>query len=226
LEFRVADISSTKEVNTLYKVFRESGLTLHALINVAGVQPPIGAFEQLDPDDWDRNLSINLSGTVNMIRGALPFFKSAEGGKIINFSGGGATSSRPNFSAYAVSKTAVVRLTEILAEELREYNIDVNAVAPGAINTGMLDEIIEAGARAGDEHERARKRKSEGGDPIERIVDLCRFLISSESNGITGKLLSAIWDDYKSTAFLKRLKEDPDFCTLRRIDAINFDHIN
>ena len=222
----MADISSTKEVNTLYKVFRESGLTLHALINVAGVQPPIGAFEQLDPDDWDRNLSINLSGTVNMIRGALPFFKSAEGGKIINFSGGGATSSRPNFSAYAVSKTAVVRLTEILAEELREYNIDVNAVAPGAINTGMLDEIIEAGARAGDEHERARKRKSEGGDPIERIVDLCRFLISSESNGITGKLLSAIWDDYKSTAFLKRLKEDPDFCTLRRIDAINFDHIN
>lgn len=222
----MADISSTKEVNTLYKVFRESGLTLHALINVAGVQPPIGAFEQLDPDDWDRNLSINLSGTVNMIRGALPFFKSAEGGKIINFSGGGATSSRPNFSAYAVSKTAVVRLTEILAEELREYNIDVNAVAPGAINTGMLDEIIEAGARAGDEHERARKRKSEGGDPIERIVDLCRFLISSESDGITGKLLSAIWDDYKSTAFLKRLKEDPDFCTLRRIDAINFDHIN
>lgn len=222
----MADISSTKEVNTLYKVFRESGLILHALINVAGVQPPIGAFEQLDPEDWDRNLSINLSGTINMIRGALPFFKSAESGKIINFSGGGATSSRPNFSAYAVSKTAVVRLTEILAEELREYNIDVNAVAPGAINTGMLDEIIEAGARAGDEHERARKRKSEGGDPIERIVDLCRFLISSESDGISGKLLSAIWDDYKNTAFLERLTEDPDFCTLRRIDAINFDHIN
>ena len=222
----MADISSAKEVNTLYKEFRESGLTLHALINAAGVQPPIGAFELLDPKDWDRNLSINLFGTINMIRGVLPFFKSAEGGKIINFSGGGATSSRPNFSAYAVSKTAVVRLTEILAEELREYKIDVNAVAPGAINTGMLDEIIEAGAQAGDEHERARKRKSEGGDPIERIVELCRFLISSESVGVTGKLLSAIWDDYKSEVFLDRLRRDPDFCTLRRIDAINFDHIN
>ena len=221
----MADISSAKEVNTLYNEFRESGLTLRALINAAGVQSPIGTFEQLDPEDWNRNISINLFGTVNMIRGALPFFKSAEGGKIINFSGGGATSSRPNFSAYAVSKTAVVRLTEILAEELREYNIDLNAVAPGAINTCMLDEIIEAGTQAGDEHEKARKLKSEGGDPVEKIVNLCRFLISSESDGISGKLISAIWDNFDDENFISRLKTDDDFCTLRRIDSLNFDQI-
>ena len=212
-----------EEVTAFYQEICESGLTLHALINVAGVQPPIGAFEQSALEDWDRNISINLSGTVNMIRGVLPFIKSAEGGKIINFSGGGATFSRPNFSAYAVSKTAVVRLTEILAAELRRYNIDVNAVAPGAINTVMLDEIIEAGAQAGDEHEKARKRKNEGGDPVDRIIDLCRFLISSESDGISGKLISAIWDDYKDAKFLERLKTDSDFCTLRRIDAINYE---
>jgi|TARA_Y100000310_G_scaffold212219_1_gene213051 NAD(P)-dependent dehydrogenase (short-subunit alcohol dehydrogenase family) len=222
LEFREVDISSAKEVNTLYHEFSESGLTLHALINAAGVQHPISSFEQLELEDWDRNLSINLSGTVNMIHGALPFFKSAEGGKIANFSGGGATSSRPNFSAYAVSKTAVVRLSEILAEELREYKIDVNAVAPGAINTGMLDEIIEAGAQAGDEHERAHKRKSEGGDPVERIVDLCRFLISSDSDGISGKLISAIWDPWEEETFQERLRRDNDFATLRRIDGKSF----
>lgn len=161
-----------------------------------------------------------------MIRGSLPFFKSARGGKIINFSGGGATSSRPNFSAYAVSKTAVVRLTEILAEELSEYNIDVNAVAPGVINTGMLDEIVEAGAKAGEEYKRALERSEEGGDSVEKIVDLCRFLISSESDGISGKLISAIWDDYRNPTFSERLRTDSDFCTLRRIDAINFDQIN
>ena len=226
IEFCETDISSANEVNIFYKELRESGIELHALINAAGVQTPIGTFEQIDTKDWEKNLSINLFGTINMIRGALPFFKSARCGKIINFSGGGATSSRPNFSAYAVSKTAIVRLTEILAEELREYKIDVNAVAPGAINTGMLDEIIEAGAEAGKEHETARKRKREGGDSVERIVNLCRFLISLESDGITGKLLSAIWDDYNSKGFLERLMEDSDFCTLRRIDAINFDYIN
>ena len=220
------DISSVEEVNTLYKDFRESGLRLNALINAAGVQPPIGEFEHNSPDDWESNISINLSGTVNMIRGALPFFKRTGGGKIINFSGGGATSSRPNFSAYAVSKTAVVRLTEILAEELSEYNIDVNAVAPGAINTGMLDEIIEAGAKAGEEYKGALKRSKEWGDPVEKVVVLCHFLISSESDRISGKLISAIWDDYKSDVFLERLRQDSDFCTLRRIDAINFDRIN
>lgn len=161
-----------------------------------------------------------------MIRGAIPLFKKAGKGKIINFSGGGATSSRSNFSAYAVSKTAVVRLTEILAEEFSRYNIDVNAVAPGAINTGMLDEIIEACAKAGEEYKRALERSREGGDPVEKVVELCRFLISPESDGISGKLISAIWDDYKSETFLERLRRDPDFCTLRRIDAINYDRIN
>jgi len=219
------DISSAEEVNTLYQNFRESFLTLNALINVAGIQPPIGRFELNDPDDWVQNLSINLLGTANMIRGAIPLFKTVGYGKIINFSGGGATSSRPNFSSYAVSKTAVVRLTEILAEELSEYNIDVNAVAPGAINTGLLDEVIVAGAQAGDEYKSALKRKNEGGDPIDKIVDLCRFLVSSASYGISGKLISAVWDDYKNKTFLERLRKDSDFCTLRRIDAINFDRI-
>ena len=90
------------------------------------------------------------------------------------------------------------------------------------INTGMLDEIIGAGAQAGDEYERAHKQKSEGGDPIDNIVDLCRFLISSESDGISGKLISAIWDDYKSSEFIERVRIDSNFCPLRRIDSRNY----
>ena len=86
------------------------------------------------------------------------------------------------------------------------------------INTGMLDEIIEAGAQAGDEYERAHKQKSEGGDPVEKIVDLCRFLISLESDGISGKLISAIWDNFDDENFISWLKTDDDFFTLRRID--------
>ena len=154
-----------------------------------------------------------------------PYFNSKNEGKIINFSGGGATSSRSNFSSYAISKTAVLRFTEILAEELKGYNIDVNAVSPGSINTNMTDEVIDAGELAGNELDIAIRQKKEGGESTEKIVDLCRFLISEESNGISGKLISAIWDNYKDHTFIKRLKQNPDFCTLRRIDFINYESV-
>ena len=87
----------------------------------------------------------------------------------------------------------------------------------------MLDEIILAGRKAGKEYKDALLTKKTGGKSVKNIVDLCLYLLSSESDGVSGKLLSAIWDDYKNSTFLKRLKTDADFCTLRRIDMINYD---
>ena len=75
-------------------------------------------------------------------------------GKIIVISGGGAAHARPNFSAYAASKAAVVRLVETLAEEVRDRNIQVNCMAPGGTYTSMTDEIIDAGEAAGPEGDR------------------------------------------------------------------------
>ena len=223
VEFHKVDIASIEKVSNFYEQINNADLAIWGLINAAGIQSPIGIFDEADPQDWANNISVNLLGSANMMRGAIKIFKSSGRGKIINFSGGGATSSRPNFSAYAVSKTAIVRLTEVIAEELSEYNIDVNAVAPGVINTGMLQEILQAGATAGKEEEAAIQRKHSGGDPIENIVDLCKFLISDDSSGISGKLISAVWDDYRNDKYLIRIRKDADFCSLRRIDEKNFD---
>ena len=224
IQFCKADISNSQEVVNLFATLKQSEHPLYGIINAAGVQAPIGKFSENKMSEWLDNISINLLGTVNMIHGFMNVkIKGKQYRKIINFSGGGGTSSRPNFSAYAIAKTAVIRMTEILAEELIGNNIDVNAVAPGAINTNMLKEIIDAGPQAGDEYKIAFKRKNNRGGPINKIVDLCRFLISSESNGISGKLISAIWDDYKGSDFIERLRVDSDFCTLRRIDSINYD---
>ena len=227
IQFFKGDVSDNLQVMNIFSSIKKSEHDLYGLINMAGVQPPIGLFVDNNIDKWFDNLSINLLGTVNMIHGFLgKDSESKHCRKIINFSGGGATSSRPNLSAYSVSKIGVVKLTEILAFELNEKYIDINAVAPGAINTSMLQEIIDAGPMAGDEYKIALRRKKMGGDPIDKTVDLCRFLLSSDSNGISGKLISAIWDDYRNPVFLERLKKDSDFCTLRRIDANYFDNIN
>lgn len=225
IEFYQADVSSSRDVSEFFSYFASMGKEIDVLINAAAVQNPIGPFELCKLIEWNKNIEINLIGLANMVHGAIPHFKSRKKGKIINFSGGGATSSRSNFSSYAVSKTAILRFTEILADELREYNINVNAVSPGPINTRMTDEVIDAGELAGDEFFVAIKQKNEGGESPEKIIDLCRFLISSESDGISGKLISAVWDNYRDVVFINRLKQDQDFCSLRRIDSINFNRV-
>jgi 3-oxoacyl-[acyl-carrier protein] reductase len=149
----------------------------------------------------------------------LPHMMARHQGKVVNLSGGGATSPRPNFSAYGASKAALVRLTETVAEEVRSYNIQVNAVAPGAINTRMLYEVLQAGEAAGGELEAAQRQEAEGGASAEVAARLTAFLVSPASDKLSGKLISAPHDGWQSwtNAELDRLSAKPWF-TLRRMD--------
>jgi NAD(P)-dependent dehydrogenase (short-subunit alcohol dehydrogenase family) len=193
------------------------GLTV--LVNNAGIYGPIGRLEDADWDEWEEAVRINLLGTALMCRAALPGMRARGYGKIINLSGGGATSPLPRFTAYAASKAAVVRLTETLAEELRGEGIDVNAIAPGALNTRLLDQVLEAGPEnAGrDFHEKAVKQRAEGGVPPEKGAALAAFLASAASDGITGRLLSAVWDDWERLPERRDALAGSDVFTLRRI---------
>jgi 3-oxoacyl-[acyl-carrier protein] reductase len=140
-------------------------------------------------------------------------------GKFVNRSGGGATAPLPRFSAYATSKAAVVRFTETLAEELEEARVDVNAMAPGVLNTRLLEEVIAAGPeRIGREaFERAAGQRKEGGVPLEKGAELALFLASAASDGISGRLLSAPWDDWASLPSKRQALAESDVFTLRRI---------
>jgi 3-oxoacyl-[acyl-carrier protein] reductase len=148
-------------------------------------------------------------------------------GKVINLSGGGATAPRVHFSAYGVSKAALVRLTETVAEEVRPFNVQVNAIAPGAVNTRMLQEVLDAGSAAGSELEAARARQLQGGTSPELAAQLAVFLASDASGELTGKLISAPHDGWQhwSQGELDRLMEKP-WLTLRRIDPFTLGHFS
>jgi NAD(P)-dependent dehydrogenase (short-subunit alcohol dehydrogenase family) len=215
----VADVTDPVAVERLVgTAFQELG-GLEILVCNAGIYGPKGPLESADWSEWCRAVTINLMGTVLPCRAVLPYFKEREYGKIILLSGGGATKGLPYFTAYAASKAAVIRFGETLAEEAREHHIDVNAVAPGALNTRLLDEVLEAGPeRVGREfHDRSLEQKRTGGAPMERGAALCVFLASADSDGITGRLISAVWDPWE------RLPEHigelgrSDIYTLRRI---------
>ncbi len=179
----------------------------------------MGPIEDVDWVEWMRAVEINLYGTVLPCRALLPHLRESGSGKIINISGGGATNPLPRISAYAASKAAVVRFTETLAEEVRGTGIDVNAVAPGALNTRLMDEVVAAGPdRVGAEfHQRMVRIQQQGGTPLETGAGLCVFLASPDSDGITGKLISAVWDPWKSLPEHLQELDKSDIYTLRRI---------
>jgi len=214
-----ADVSSAGDVSHLVETALASFGHIDILVNNAGVYGPKGTAEEVDWNDWVRAIEINLFGSVLMCRSVLPHFKKQGHGKIIQLSGGGATNPLPRLGAYAVSKAAVIRFMETLAEEVRDNRIDVNAIAPGPLNTRMLEEILEAGPdKVGKAfYERSVKQKHAGGASLENAADLAVFLASERSDGITGKLISAMWDPWRSLPeHLDDLK-GTDIYTLRRI---------
>ena len=170
-------------------------------------------------NEWFRAIEINLLGAVLLSRAVLPHFKKAARGKIIQLSGGGLRVRCPCLSAYAASKAAVIRFVETLAEETRPHHIDVNAIAPGALNTRMLDEFLAAGPeRIGSAfYERSLRQKKDGGAPLGKGADLAVFLGSPSSDGITGKLISAVWDPWEALPDHLDDLNGTDIYTLRRI---------
>lgn len=187
---------------------------LDGLVNNAGFIGPIGALAANDWEGWEQAIRVNLLAPVALCRLLIP--RMPAGAAIVNLSGGGATSPRPNFGAYATSKAGLVRFTENLAVELAAQGIRVNAVAPGAMNTQMLEAVLEAGAgAAGPEFGKAVEQKTKGGVPPEKAAELVAWLASPGSAGISGRLISAVWDPWQGLP--ARAAELGDIYTLRRI---------
>jgi NAD(P)-dependent dehydrogenase (short-subunit alcohol dehydrogenase family) len=214
-----ANVSSRSDVDALFDEAQSRFGGVSILVANAGVYGPMGSIDAVDWDEWAEAIAINLTGTVYCARKAVELFKPQRYGKILILSGGGATSPLPGISAYAASKAAIVRFTETLALEMSEWNIDVNAIAPGALMTRLTDQLIAAGPeRVGAAlHARMVKLKQEGGTPLSLGASLCGYLASAESDGLTGRLISAPWDPWPFSEDHRREIAESDIYTLRRI---------
>ncbi|MGI2033767.1 SDR family NAD(P)-dependent oxidoreductase [Rhizobium panacihumi] len=214
-----ADVSKQEDVEAVVAATLAELGGCDILVNNAGVYGPKGDIEDIDWSDWIRAMEINVFGSVMMSRAVLGHFKARGYGKIIQLSGGGATNPLPRISAYATSKAAIVRFAETLAEEVRGLGIDVNCIAPGALNTRMLDEILEAGPeKVGQSfYDKSLRQKEGGGAPLDAGAGLAVFLASAKSDGISGKLISAIWDNWEQWPAHRDELSRSDAYTLRRI---------
>lgn len=216
---QACDVSDEQQVADLLAFAKREFGRIHVLVCNAGIYGPMGPSDEVDLEEWRRAIDINLFGTLLPCRALIPHFKEAGRGKIVIVSGGGATNPLPNISAYAASKAAVVRLMETLAEELRSCRIDVNAVAPGALKTRLIDQVLAAGPeKVGAAFFSKNERwAQEGTTPLELGAELCAYLASTESDGITGKLISAQWDPWKKLQEHREELAGSDIYCLRRI---------
>jgi 3-oxoacyl-[acyl-carrier protein] reductase len=223
----LCDVSREEQVEEFVACVRARTSCVDALINCAGIAGAVGPLLKTDSREWQRALEVNLYGTYLMIKQVAPLMKRERKPRIVNFSGGGAFSSFPNYSAYAVSKAAVVRLTETLAMELASEGIRVNAVAPGFVATEIHQATLRAGrSLSGDEYFERTKRlvdEGAGGVPIDIPVQCVRFLLSEQADGLTGKTISASFDPWNTPEFVEMIPQInlSDLYTQRRINLAN-----
>lgn len=216
-----ADVADAHDAERVVHAAVERYGRVDVLVDVAGIYGPIGPFWETDLDEWKRATEVNLYGLLHLSRAAVPTMIAAGTGSIVAFSGGGATTPLPRFSAYAASKAAVVRFVETLAEELRGTGVRVNAVAPGLVDTRLQDSVVAARGAAGEVFEKVQGMRERGEGGVDPAVPaaLVAFLASDASAGLTGRLISAphdgweSWDERRLAAIM-----DLPWFTLRRLD--------
>jgi len=218
--FSRCDVADWTQVQLSAQAVASAWAHVDGLICCAGIQGEIGPAISADPAGWSQTVRANLDGTFFPIRafhGLLT--RTPRRAKVIAFSGGGATKARANFSAYGVAKSGVVRLIETLAEELCDQPIDLNSIAPGAIYTRLTDEVLALGPKVAGhaEYAAAQKQKTSGSDSLEKALSLVEWLLSTASDGISGRLLAAPWDHWSVLDQHRKLLAGSDIYTLRRI---------
>jgi NAD(P)-dependent dehydrogenase (short-subunit alcohol dehydrogenase family) len=184
------------------------------LINNAGILGPVGDSWEVDDRDFEETVKVNFLVPAALCRAAIPLLISRGAGWIINLSGGGATSPRERFAAYGSAKTALVRFGETLALECARHSIRVNSVAPGAFRSRMTEQVLGAGNAGGHEERIAEDLLTNDSGAADKASELVSYLVAGDGVDITGKIISAVWDNWQD---LHRQDARPEAYTLRRI---------
>jgi NAD(P)-dependent dehydrogenase (short-subunit alcohol dehydrogenase family) len=139
-----ADVSDRQAVAEAVRTVEQQLGVVNLLINNAGISTPLGPLWEVDPDEWWRSMEINVRSILLCSAAVLPNMIAHRQGRIINVASGMGTISMPYFSAYITSKTAVIRLSEVLAAETQEHGVGVFAIDPGLVRTGMSEYLVES----------------------------------------------------------------------------------
>jgi NAD(P)-dependent dehydrogenase (short-subunit alcohol dehydrogenase family) len=176
------------------------------LVNNAGQFGPVGPLAATDPDDWWQVLEVNLRGPVYCARAVLPGMLARGHGRIVNVSTSAGFTAIPMLSAYAVSKTALYRLSENLAAETRGHGITVFAISPGLVRTAMSQSALSCGEPTIEQWFRNAFARDEE-VPDEVPATLVVFLASGAADVLSGRIIRVSDDVAQMVARAAEIQE-------------------
>ena len=188
------DASDEYEVSNFFNKIRKKTKKIDALINNVGIAGPTGTFEKLTSEDWEQTLKVNVISHFYFTKLAIPMLKNNKGGSIINISSTAGIMGFALRSPYAASKWAIIGVTKTLAIELGRFKIRVNAICPGTIKGDRMARVIKDKAKFLKVSKKIIEKDFLSMASMnlwisqEDIGTMCSFLISSDSEKISGQV--------------------------------------
>lgn len=217
------DLTKPESVDQVFETCPEA----NALICNAGNYGKLGMLDKVSFQEWKSSFDLNFFSIAQIAQVFIQKNLTNAGRKKIVFMCGAGVGSGKVWgamSAYSISKMALYRLTEVLHSEYGEKGFDVNAIAPGAVDTSFVDQAMQVGKEAlGDTFDMIQKIRSSGGESPVLAGEMIARLLDPACDGVSGRLLSAKWDRDAVQSGVDQIKKDPDLFRLRRIDGTLFE---
>ncbi len=191
----VCDVSKRDDIERMVATSAKALGGLDVLVNNAGIAGQTAPVEESDPDQWEAVMKVDVLGTFNVTRHSIPHLKKSPAGSIVIMSSLGGRFGYPNRSAYCTAKMGLIGFAKTLSRELGQFNIRVNAIAPGAVAGDRIERVLQG--RAGTEHKTLEEERAAAMNlqSLKRFVDpkdiaaLILFLTSDAGQSISGQVL-------------------------------------
>ena len=211
------DLSNIRSVENTCLELKKLSLNWDILVFATGSQKPIGLFADCDFDEWTKSIEVNFTNQLRIVKRLLPLRNKDNtlGPCVLFFAGGGTNNATVNYSAYTISKIALIKMCELLDAEIPDVRFTI--VGPGWVRTKIHQATLEAGELAGDNYEKTTyKLNNDKLTPMKYVLDCCDWLINSPREVVGGRNFSTVFDKWDTKELSEKLMSDSDMYKLRR----------
>ena len=211
----IADITSIQDAT---HILRTICSRWDVLVMCPGTQNPIGPFMKVNINDWDESVRVNFTGVMRFIHDMLPTRRLNSNPEpcVLLYAGGGTNDAPPNYSAYIISKIALIKMCELLDTEVPDTRFVI--LGPGWVKTKIHNATVKAGAaRAGANYQKTLEHISNNEFvPMHTVLNCCDWIIRSSRKEVSGRNFSVVFDKWDSKELSQLLLKEHQLYKLRR----------